>query len=229
MLYLKRLIKSNPSILKMIIDYCLYPLRTTHADHLKRFLGEENSLLQQLTRKSVHYEKIVNRFFMMSPGISQDLGNFDLQEKRLLLMDGDFLEKAVFATGIAICSRGIAREVRGDRVRRLKEHLDQKWYLFALKKALFFFASLDVEVPLPHDLSDFPRECFFQGFSVWKRVLEPTGATSFESLLTRFPPDLADVGRSVSPFPLPQEKAFNIVKRVVKNLEGGSRWLSLLE
>ncbi|MEJ5301184.1 MAG: SctK family type III secretion system sorting platform protein [Thermodesulforhabdaceae bacterium] len=229
MSYLKKLLKENPSLLMTIVDYHFFPLRSAHPDHGRIFFGEENPLLGHLAEKSLRYERCVNRLVLKSLKWEEDLHHFERREKRLLLTDSLFLEEAVFATGLVIYSGEIAKEVRGDRVRSLKKQLGQKWYYFALKKVPFFFAPLEFEVSLPHDLSDFSKECFRQGFSLWKRVLEPAGPGSFERLLIKLSSHLSDEGGTVSPFPISQEKAFSVVRRVVKSLEGGAKWLSLLQ
>ncbi len=228
---LTRIARDNPPLFALILRWYLYPIDNVHPRQRERVLGgkEVAAEMERLCEKSHRYAYFLGRFMLRRCGVGADsLESFSLSSKRLLLLEGGLLERILFTAGIVVYAQGIAREIRRERVRRIKEGIGLEGYRFALKRVPFFFPQVEkVSKPLPPKLDEFPMRCSEEGMAIFKGAVGTITEGSRIRFLMKLPPSMAIFWDDAPPCTLSPEDAFALMRRLVK-LEGGERWMGFL-
>ncbi|BDV01960.1 hypothetical protein TDMWS_20450 [Thermodesulfomicrobium sp. WS] len=220
---LAQILKRDARLFGQIVTWHLFPLRSAHKAKLEEHFGESLPLVRRLGERSRRYEKAFCRLVLRREGLEDDpLEDFRRPEAQFLLPDGAFLERLFFLVGLATYGKATAREIRGERVRKLLSTLGQANYRFALKEASFFPPWVALHDKLPEELDVFPQRCIEEGMAMFKSALGSVERGSSLRLRLKLSPSVGALWEGVEPSALRKDRAFILVRRVIKR-EGGER------
>lgn len=223
--------RKNPEQFLEILNWYLFPVRYAHPERFADTFKDNSELVRRLSERSSLYARAFSRIMLRLEGLDRDK-TFNIPDS-LVFLNSLLLERLFFLLGLTVSWRSIAKEILGERVRKIKAILSEEGYRFVLKKAPFLF-TLEMQtgdeknnqetllIKTLDDIDNLPKTVTLKGMAIFKEAVEPLSIEDRTRLRLKLSPFISKMWDTGVSSPIPKDEALSLIKRIIKSERGGN-------